>query len=108
MLIAHVSNNKYGIGEVLERERLQFTVCWVQRIAKLKGRGPTIAEVWPNHVIRSSVAITKLPLGHDILTEKKNNNKKKQKRDFLKITFLWIFKLSGLVYSTYNFQEHSK
>ena len=42
----------------------------------------------PDHAIRSSVAITKLPLGRDIL--KKLNNKK-EKCDFLKIFFLWIF-----------------
>ena len=41
---------------------------------------PTLEEVWPDHAIRSAIAITKLPLGHDILTKKKNNNNlKKQK-----------------------------
>ena len=46
---------------------------------KRRGRGPTLEETWPDYGIRSSVAITKLPLGLDIL--KKNNNKK-EKCDF--------------------------
>ena len=44
----------------------------------------------PDHAIRSSVAITKLLLGHDIQKKKKMNNKK-EKCDFLKIFFLWVF-----------------
>ena len=71
--------------------------------------GPTSEETWPNHAIRSSVAITKLPLGSDIL-RKKNN--KKEKCDFLKIFFLWIFKktfwLSYSIYSILLVQENSK
>ena len=39
--------------------------------AKQKGRGSTLEETRLDHVIRRSVAITKLPLGRDIL--KKNN-----------------------------------
>ena len=42
----------------------------------------------PDRAIRSSVAITILPLGHGIW--KKINNKK-EKCDFLKIIFLCIF-----------------
>ena len=34
---------------------------------KRKGLGPTLEESWPDHAIRSSVAITKLPLGREIL-----------------------------------------
>ena len=85
-----MSSNKYGVWDILERERLRHFVGWVQEEAKPKGRGPTLEETWPGHAIRSSVAITKLPLGRDILTNKKNNNKK-EKCDFLKIFFLWIF-----------------
>ena len=62
--------------------------------AKPKGPGPTLEETRPDHAIRSSVAITKLPLCRDILTKKKkknNNNNKKEKYDFFKIFFLWIF-----------------
>ena len=40
----------------------------------------TLEETRPDHAIRSSVAITKLPLGRDIL--KKKNNKKKKMRFF--------------------------
>ena len=46
---------------------------------KPKGHGPTLEEVWPDHPIRSSIAIFKLPLGCDIL--KKNNNKKKKEEE---------------------------
>ena len=41
---------------------------------KPKGRGPRLKEAWPDHPIRSSIIITKLLLGGDIL--KKNNNNK--------------------------------
>ena len=59
----------------------------------------TLEETQPDHAIRSSVAITKLLLGRDILKKEKKKNKKKKKRkkkkkekcDFLKIFFLWIF-----------------
>ena len=51
-------------------------------------------EVWSYHAIRSTIAITKLLLGCDILTMKKNNtNKKEEKCDFLKLFSL----LSGIV-----------
>ena len=35
----------------------------------------------PDHAIRSSVAITKLLLGHDILKKKNNNNNYNKKND---------------------------
>ena len=76
VLISRVSSNKYSIGDILEREHLEFSICWVQQIAKLKGRGPTLEEARLDHAIRSSVAITKLLL---ILTKEKRkimNNKK--------------------------------
>ena len=52
-----------------------------------------LEETRPDHAIRSSVAITRLLLGRDILKkkkkkEKKNNNKNKEICDFLKIFFL--------------------
>ena len=68
-------------------------------------------ETRPDHAIRSSVAITKLPLGRDIRKKKKKKNLKKEKCDFLKIFFLWIFKLSGLVIvhtASLLAEEHSK
>ena len=34
-----------------------------------RGRGPTLEETRPDHAIRSAIAITKLPLGRDILTK---------------------------------------
>ena len=91
MLFARVSSNKHGVGDILERERLELSVGQVQQKAKPKGRGPMLEETRPDHGIRSSVAINKLPLGRDILKKKKKkmmNNKKKEKFDFLKIIFL--------------------
>ena len=86
MLIARVSSNKYGVGDILERESLELSVGRVQYQAKPKA---TLEETRPDHAIRSSVAITKLPLGRDIRKKKMNN--KKEKCDSLKIFFLWIF-----------------
>ena len=70
--------------------------------------GPLLEEVRQDHAIRSSVAITKLPLGRNILKKKKKN--KKEKWDFLKRFFLLIFLLSGLVIvhtASLLAQEHS-
>ena len=93
-VFAHVSCNKYGVGDILGT-RASGALRWSGTIkSKLKGRGPTLEETWPDHAIRSSVAITKLPLGRAILKKKKknnNNNNKKEKCDFWKIFFLWIF-----------------
>ena len=53
-----------------------------------------LEETRQDHAIRSSVAITKLPLGRDIRKKKKKKKKKnmkKEKYDFLKIFFLWFF-----------------
>ena len=78
----------------------------VQQKAKPYGRRPMWEETRPDHAMRSSVAITKLPLGRDI-----PKNKKKEKCDFLKIIIFWIFYLSGLVIvHTVSLlaQEHSK
>ena len=61
-----------------------------------------LEEMRPDHAIRCSVAITKLPLGRDIQKKKKkkkkknnnnnnNNNNKKEKCDFLKRFLLWTF-----------------
>ena len=90
-------------------------VVWNKK-AKWKGHGPTLEEARPDHAIRSSVAITKLPLGRDIRKnrkkKKKKNNNKKEKCEFLKIFFLRILlKLSGLVIiytASLLVQEHSK
>ena len=49
-----------------------------------------LEETRQDHAISSSVAITKVPLGRDIQKKKKKNNKK-EKCNFLKIFFLWIF-----------------
>ena len=40
-----------------------------------------LEEVWPDPAIRSTIAITKLPLGRNIPTKKMN---KKEKCDFFK------------------------
>ena len=50
-----------------------------------------LEETRPDHAIRSSVAITKLPLGRDIRKKKKKMNLKKEKCDFWEIFFLRIF-----------------
>ena len=90
MIFARTSSNKYGVGDILERERPELSVGRVQQQAKPKGRGPTLEERRPDRAISSSVAITKLPLSRDI-RKKKNNNNKKEKCDFLRMFFLWIF-----------------
>ena len=107
MLFARVSSNKYGVGDILEREHLELSVGRVQSKAKPKGRGPTLEETRPDHAIRSSVAITKSLLGRDIRKKKrkkkkKNNNNNKEKCVILKILFLWIFLTFWLSYSTYS------
>ena len=110
MLIARVSGKKYGVRGILEGERLGCFVCSVDLNAKLKGHRLTLKETRPNHAIRSSVAITKLPLGCDI-RKKKKMNLKMEKCDILEILFLWIFKLSGLVIvhtASLLAEEHSK
>ena len=66
MLFARVSSNKYGVGDILERERLELSVGQT----KPKGRGPISEETRLDHAIRSSVAITKLPLGRDVVKKK--------------------------------------
>ena len=60
-----------------------------------------LEETRPDHAIRRSVAITKLPLGRDI-RKKKKMNLKKEECDFLEIFFLWIFLTFWLSYSTYS------
>ena len=58
----------------------------------------------PDHAIRSSVAITKLPLGRDFLKKKKKKNNKNKKENYglLKVFFLWIFLTFWLSYSIYS------
>ena len=103
VLLARVSSNKYGVGNILEGSIWSTpSVCSVELKAKPKGHGPTLEETRPDHAIRSSVAITKLPLGRDIRKKKKKKNMKKEKCDFLKIFFLWIFLTFWLSYSLYS------
>ena len=61
--------------------------------SSFSSHGPTLEETRPDHAIRSSVAITKLPLGHDILKKKKKKikNNTKEKCDFLKKIFSGFF-----------------
>ena len=47
---------------------------------KPKGRRPTLKETWLDHAIRTSVAITKLLLCHDILTKMKKKKKMERSR----------------------------
>ena len=69
----------------------------------MKGHGPTLEKKRSDYAIRSSVAISKLPLGRDILKKKKKKKKNtKEKCYFLKIFFFWIFLTFGLSYSTYS------
>ena len=56
----------------------------MQQNAKPKGLEPMLEEMRPDHAIRSSIAITKLPLGRDIQKKKKKVNNKMEKCDFLK------------------------
>ena len=67
------------------------------------------------HAIRSSIAITKLLLGHDILKKKKknnNNNNKKEKCNLIFFFFPGLFlNFSGLVVvhtASLLAQEHIK
>ena len=54
VLFDRVSSNKIGVGDILERERLELSAGRVQYKAKPKGRGPILEETWPDHAIRSS------------------------------------------------------
>ena len=67
---------------------------------KTEGSWTYVGKKAADHAIRSSVATTKLPLGRAILKKKKNM--KKEKCDFLKIFFLWIFLTFWFSYSTYS------
>ena len=71
-----MSSNKYGVGIYLNES------VWSSPLvrAKPKGRGPTLEETWPDHAIRSSVAITKLPLGRDILKKEEEEEKEEQQQ----------------------------
>ena len=60
VLFARVSSNKYGVGDILEREA-SGALRWSGTI-KSKTEG-SWEETWPDHAIRRSVAITILPLG---------------------------------------------
>ena len=79
MLFALVSSNKHGVGDILERERLELSVSRVKYKAKPKGGGTTLEETRLDHAIRSSVAITKLPLCHP---EEKDEQQKGEMRFF--------------------------
>ena len=63
-----------------------------------------LEETRLDHVIRSSVAITKLSLGRDILKKKKKRkkNNKKEKCVFMKIFFSGFFKTFWISYSIYS------
>ena len=61
-----------------------------------------LEETRPDHAIRCSIAIIKLPLGCDILKKKKKKNNAKKKCDFLRIFFHWIIITIRLSYSTYS------
>ena len=89
MLFACVSNNKYGVGDILERERLELTVGSGTIKSKTEGLWTTLKETRPDHAVKSSVAITKLPLGRDILKNEQQN--REMKCDFLVIRFFFNF-----------------
>ena len=88
MLIVRVSSNKNGGGGGDTSTRA-CRVFHLSGTIKSKTEGSwtyvhTLEEARPDHAIRSAIAITKLLLGHDILTKKKknnNNNKTKEKCD---------------------------
>ena len=56
MFTTSVSSNKYGVDDILEPEGLE---CFVCRVEKSKTEEPKLEEAWPDHTIRSSIAITK-------------------------------------------------
>ena len=98
-LLARVSSNKYGVRDILERERLELPVGRVQLKAKPKGRGPSLEETRLDPAIRSSVAITKLLLGRDILKKKKKkteqeNGEMRFFKNIFSLDFLKTFWLS--------------
>ena len=108
MLYACVSSSKCGVRDIFERESLEVSVGRVQQKAKPKAHGPTLEKTRPDHAIRSGIT-----LSCDILKKKKKKkkNNKKEKCYFLKIFFLRIIKLSGLVIvhtASSLAQEHSK
>ena len=78
-------------GDIIEEWHLEYAVrllCGIK--SKTEGSWTYVGRNGPDHAIRNSVAITKLPLGRDI-RKKKKKNLKKEKCDFLKKNFLWIF-----------------
>ena len=94
-------------SEIYLNESVWSSLLVGYKKAKLKGHGPTLEETWPDHAIRSSIAIFKLPLGCDIQKTKKkknnnnnnnkiNNNKKENENNFS----LDFFKLVWLSNST--------
>ena len=94
---------RHGVGDILEQEfsapnpwshflsHRPGVFLWSGTI-KSKGRGPTLEEIRLDHAIRSSVAITKLPQGCDIL---KKIRAKKENR-LLKNIISLIFKKNFL------------
>ena len=77
MLIVRVSSNENGVGAYMNESVWSSSLVGTIK-RKKEESGPTLEETRPDHAIRNSVAITKLPLGHDMLKKrkKKNNNKK--------------------------------
>ena len=70
---------------------------------KQMGRGSTLEETQPDYAIRSSVAITKLPLGRAILKEEEQEEQqKKEKCDFIENILSPDFLTFRLSYSTYS------
>ena len=75
VLFPRVSSIKYGIRDVLE-QRASGALHWLGTIkSKTKGSWTYVGKTRPDHAIRGSVAITKLPLGCDIQKKKKKTTK---------------------------------
>ena len=95
MLFAGVSSNQYDVGDILERERLELSVGRVIK-SETEGSWTYVGRNSARSCYQKLRSITKLLLGHDILKKKTKKKKEQQKEkcDFLKIFFLWIFELS--------------
>ena len=72
----------------------------VKQFAKLPlgRRGPRLEETRQDYAIRSSVAITKLPLGRAILKKKRKNKEMRFFENIFSLDFLTFW----LSYSTYS------
>ena len=82
MLFARESSIKYGIGDILEHEASGAPLVGYNKKQNQRVVDPTLEETWPDHAIRSSVAITKLSLGRDIEEDEEKEEQQKGEMQF--------------------------